>query len=166
MSEFVTLVNQRDEILGSKERSLLTDNDRWRIVTIWLENSAGDILLAQRSMAKKNNPGKWGPAAAGTVEHGDSYDETAHRELQEELGISLPLRPKGLFMHDSMIGKRADMGYVGLTDASAEDFIIQQEEVERVKWIGKEALREDFASRPGEYIMEFAGILEFFMNTH
>lgn len=163
MKEIVTLVNEKDEVIGSKDRTLLLDTDRWRIVTIWLENSGGEVLLAQRSMAKKNNPGKWGPAAAGTVEYGETYDMTAKRELQEELGVDVPLQPVGVFMHHSMIGSRADMGFVGYTDQPAEAFTIQTEEVEQIKWVGKAALQANFAQNPGIYIQEFQEILNTFI---
>ncbi len=163
MKEFVTLVNNRDEVIGSKDRALLMDDDRWRIVTIWLENTSGDILLAQRSLDKKNNPGKWGPAAAGTVEYGDSYDETARREVLEELGVEVPLQTKGLFMHRSMIGARADMGYVGQIDIPAEEFQIQKEEVEQVKWIGKAALLANYKRHQEDYIYEFGLVIQHFI---
>lgn len=165
MKEFVTLVNDRDEVIGSKDRSLLTDDDRWRIVTIWLENTAGDILLAQRSHNKKNNPGKWGPAAAGTVEHGESYEETAIREVHEELGITVPLEKTGLIMHKSMIGHRADMGFRGITDTAIENFYIQADEVEQIKWVGKEALLTDIAQHPANYIQEMLEIVHMFMDN-
>lgn len=46
-------------------------------------------MLAQRSFKKDTNPGKWGPAVAGTVEHGESYIENVTKETAEEIGVKL-----------------------------------------------------------------------------
>lgn len=50
----------RDDIDYSK--------DIFRTASLWITNSNGDILLAQRKFDKKVDPGKWAEAVVGTVE--------------------------------------------------------------------------------------------------
>lgn len=83
----IPIVNEKDEIIGYKERNDRNPNDIIRITSIWITDEQGDILLAQRSFNKKDNPGKWGPAVAGTVEKDETYDSNAYKEAEEEIGL-------------------------------------------------------------------------------
>jgi len=67
------------------------NNLRHRAVHILIFDHAGDVYLQQRSRWKDRRPLKWDSSAAGHVTAGESYDETARRELEEELGINVPL---------------------------------------------------------------------------
>ena len=49
------------------------------------------MYLQQRSRWKDRHPLKWDSSAAGHVAAEESYEETARRELEEELGINVPL---------------------------------------------------------------------------
>ena len=55
--------------------------------SLWVMNSKGEVLLAQRVFDKKHDPGKWGPAVAGTVEKGEDYDSNMLKEAGEEVGL-------------------------------------------------------------------------------
>lgn len=162
MPEYVTLVNEKDEVTGSKNRDELTNDDRWRIVTIWVTNSQGEVLIAKRALNKRINPGKWGPSVAGTVEHGDGYDETAVRELEEELGVKAELTPLKVIFYASSLGKRACMGYRALVNQPIEAFTFPPDEVAEIKWIDENKLWEDAESHPEEYIPELAAVKELF----
>src|SRR5258706_2215468 len=62
-----------------------------RAVGIILFNDKGQILLQKRSMKKDLNPGMFTISASGHVTKGQTYEEAAKRELEEELGIQTPL---------------------------------------------------------------------------
>ncbi len=68
-----------------------TQNLRHRAVHIFVFNRAGELFLQKRSHRKDMHPLKWDSSAAGHVDAGQSYDETAAREIIEELGVSAPL---------------------------------------------------------------------------
>lgn len=162
MNEIVTLVDEQDNVIGSKDRTTLTENDRWRIITIWIFNDKGELLIAKRSMDKRTDPGKWGPSVAGTLEYGDSYLETAKRELKEELGVDTPLRELKLMMHDSDVGQRANMNYVGTINLPISEFTMQQEEVDGLAWIPMEILLEETESKPEKYVKAMNIVKELF----
>lgn len=86
--ELIPIVNLDDEIIGYKPRKDITLQDVYRVSALWIENSQGEILLAQRGFLKSVDPGKWGAAVAGTVEKDESYEENILKEMQEELGLS------------------------------------------------------------------------------
>jgi isopentenyldiphosphate isomerase len=83
----IIIVNEKDEIIGFKERSKVKTDDIYRVSALWAENAKGDILMAQRAFSKMNSPGKWGPAVAGTVEEGETYDSNITKEAEEEIGL-------------------------------------------------------------------------------
>jgi 16S rRNA (adenine1518-N6/adenine1519-N6)-dimethyltransferase len=90
--ERLPVVDKKDRILRYARRSdLHGDNLRHRAVHILIFDQAGEVYLQQRSRWKDRHPLKWDSSAAGHVTAGESYEETARRELEEELGINVPL---------------------------------------------------------------------------
>jgi len=92
-TEHFPIVDKNDRILGYARRSQVHgDNLLHRAVHILIFDEAGDVYLQQRSRWKDRHPLKWDSSAAGHVAAAESYDETARRELKEELGVSVPLQ--------------------------------------------------------------------------
>ncbi len=58
-----------------------------RACYILVFNSTGELFIQKRTMNKDVYPGYYDVAAGGVVLDGESYDESARRELEEELGI-------------------------------------------------------------------------------
>ncbi len=81
------IVNEKDKIIGSKERGTLTREDLFRVSALWVTNSKGEYLLAQRSFSKKHHPGKWGPAVEGTNQEGETYESNMIKETKGEIGL-------------------------------------------------------------------------------
>jgi 16S rRNA (adenine1518-N6/adenine1519-N6)-dimethyltransferase len=91
--ELFPVVDQNDRIQRFVKRSEVHGNNlRHRAVHILLFNQNNEVFLQQRSRSKDRHPLKWDSSAAGHVAAGENYDETARRELMEELGISVALR--------------------------------------------------------------------------
>ena len=91
-NELFPVVDKNDRIRRYASRSKVHGNNlRHRAVHILIFNQAGDVYLQQRSRWKDRHPLKWDSSAAGHVTAGEAYDETARRELKEELGVDVPL---------------------------------------------------------------------------
>lgn len=149
----IVIVDREDNAIGSRERKE-TEGTIYRVTGIWITNSKGEILVARRALRKAKDPGKWGPAVAGTVEEGETYESNAAKELEEELGIRAPLRkgPKNFVQ-----GKNTFFcqWFFATVDLPASAFTIQEAEVAEVKWIAPQMLLVDLAVRPHEYIPSF-----------
>ena len=90
------LVNECNRVIGQASRhEVHTQRLLHRAVHIFVFNRKGELFLQKRSRWKDANPGRWDSSAAGHVSAGQSYDEAAARELQEELGVSAPLERIG-----------------------------------------------------------------------
>jgi 16S rRNA (adenine1518-N6/adenine1519-N6)-dimethyltransferase len=92
-NERFPVVDKNDKILGDASRSEMHANNlRHRAVHILIFNPLGEVYLQQRSRWKDRHPLRWDSSAAGHVVAAETYDETARRELEEELDISIPLK--------------------------------------------------------------------------
>lgn len=90
------VVDEANEVMRQASRhEVHTQKLRHRSVHIFVFNKKGDLFLQKRSRWKDANPGRWDSSAAGHVNAGCDYDETAGRELLEELGVEAPLTPVG-----------------------------------------------------------------------
>ncbi len=150
------IVDKNDQIIGYKEYGRLKPSDIYRVSALWLTSSRGDILLAQRSFNKKHCPGLWGPAVAGTNDEGETYLDNIVKETEEEIGLT------GLkFEKDSYglkEGKRTyfrQMFSAVIDYKPAEDFVIQREEVEAVKWLTRQQLADELKSHPEKFVDGF-----------
>lgn len=148
----IVIVNENDKIIGHKERGTLAQSDIYRVSALWIKNSKGDILLAQRKSTKSHDPGKWGPAVAGTVDEGETYGQNIIKEAEEEIGLK-NIRPI-LGPKVRMTGEYNyfDQWYTLVVDKSAEEFIIQEEEVEQVKWFTHTELEKELRECPDKYL--------------
>lgn len=59
------------------------------ISVIAVINNNGELLIQKRAASKKDEPNKWDLSGAGHIDMGETPQETAIRELNEELGIKL-----------------------------------------------------------------------------
>jgi 16S rRNA (adenine1518-N6/adenine1519-N6)-dimethyltransferase len=86
------VVDDEDRVIGEAPRGEVHGNNlRHRAVHLFIFNRRGELFLQKRSAWKDRHPLLWDSSAAGHVEAGESYDETARRELEEELGVAAEL---------------------------------------------------------------------------
>ena len=150
------IVNEQDEVIGYKYRSDMTYDDIYRVSALWLTNSDGDILLAQRSFSKKNGPGLWGPAVAGTLDEGETYVENIIKETKEEIGLDVTAEqfiegPK-TSPHSASDRKYFGQWYLLMLDQDADDFTLQEDEVAQVAWFTMAELSQALQERPEEFV--------------
>lgn len=158
----ILIVDNEDNIIGTKEREERTYNDIVRVSGATIIDSNNNILIAQRSFNKKYNGGKWTVSAAGTLEEGETYISNIIKEIQEELGIAVgekELIPSlyGLENRDNSFYRQM---YFIKKDIPISKIKIQKEEVENVKWIELDKLIESVNNNPNDFTSTFPIILE------
>jgi 16S rRNA (adenine1518-N6/adenine1519-N6)-dimethyltransferase len=90
--EHFPVVDENDQLLHTAPRGEVHGNNlRHRAVHLLIFNRQGELFLQKRSRSKNPYPMLWDSSAAGHVDGTEEYDETAARELQEELGVTAPL---------------------------------------------------------------------------
>jgi 16S rRNA (adenine1518-N6/adenine1519-N6)-dimethyltransferase len=118
-NEQFPVVDKNDQIRGYAPRSEVHGNNLLhRAVHILIFNQAGELYLQQRSRWKDRHPLKWDSSAAGHVTAGENYDETARRELKEELDVDIPLERIFRLNASSRTDHEFIWGYRGIVSAS------------------------------------------------
>ncbi|HUS26019.1 MAG TPA: NUDIX domain-containing protein [Nevskiaceae bacterium] len=86
----ILVVDEQDRPMGMvSKREVWQRGMLHRIVRIMVENEQGTrVLLQKRSHAMELFPDCWDHTGGGHVESGETYEQAAYRELQEETGIS------------------------------------------------------------------------------
>jgi 16S rRNA (adenine1518-N6/adenine1519-N6)-dimethyltransferase len=90
--ELLTVVDADDNPVQPQNRATIhREGLLHRAIHIFILDQRGELFLQKRSHRKDRFPGRWDSSATGHVDAGESYDDSAHRELREELGIDAAL---------------------------------------------------------------------------
>ncbi len=89
--ELFDIVDCEDVVIGQETRARVHADDLMhRAIHVWVTNKRGDLYLQKRSRLKDKSPGLWDSSVSGHLDHGESYEQAARRELTEEMGIHFP----------------------------------------------------------------------------
>lgn len=117
--------------------------------SVWLVNDDKHILLQKRSQRKPIGAGWWGNGICGNVLPGESYEECAHRRLEQELGImKVELNYLYAFTYKAYGNEKygeceRDQVYLGTYNGQA---MPNPDEVEEVMWVDAPELRAQVKS--------------------
>lgn len=160
MSSLLAIVDENDNVIGSKHKDQLSSDDTYRVARLLIINSKSELLLAQRAFVKEKDPGVWGLAVEGTVEAHETYETNIRKEAEEEIGITigeLELGPKlhmqGKFNHWCQF-------FITRIDLEIDDLTLQEEELETVAWFDKVSLERQVKQHPERFGYRFELILE------
>jgi isopentenyl-diphosphate Delta-isomerase len=160
MNSLLTIVDENDEIIGSKHKDQLSSEDIYRVARLLIINSKNELLLAQRSFVKEKDPGAWGLAVEGTVEAHETYETNIRKEAEEEIGVTLgelelgsKLRMRGKFNHWCQF-------FITRVDLDINDLTVQEEELEAVAWSDQASLQQEVRLHPEKFGYRFELILE------
>ena len=154
------VVDVNNKVIGAKFWCDMTDDDFYRVSSLWVVIPNGakyDVLIAQRKLTKKKNPGKWGPSVAGTIEEGETYEENIIKEAREEIGLTdikiapineVPLRRGCTCRHFTMT-------YITIGNWKLSDFTPQESEVENLDIVPIDDLLSDTSINPEKYLPNF-----------
>lgn len=122
------------------------------VVHVCIFNAENQLLIQKRQKDKESWPGYWDLSAAGSALKGETSQQAAEREVQEELGIKLDLsneRAKFSFHFDYGFD---DYWFI-TTNIELNDLKLQQEEVANARFVTKAELEN--LSTTGEMIPYF-----------
>ncbi|WP_339843293.1 NUDIX domain-containing protein [uncultured Halopseudomonas sp.] len=133
-AEQVIHVDENDQPLGVTARGGMHAKGLIpRCTFILVYNSGGELCIHRRSPCKRLYPGFWDVAAGGVVAAGETYRQSAERELGEELGIvGVELQRHFRFFYQSEQSRLWGCVFSCTWDGP---IIMQPEEVVAVRWI-------------------------------
>lgn len=91
--EHVILVDENDGVTGTMEKMEAHEKALLhRAFSVFIFNSAGDMLLQQRALNKYHSPGLWTNTCCSHPRPSEDTPIAASRRLQEEMGFGTPIR--------------------------------------------------------------------------
>ena len=133
----------------------MPDNGYHLVVHVWVKNSKGQFLIAQRSASRTKNPLMW-ECQGGSVLKGENSMQGALREVKEEVGVDLD-SSKGKIIFSNTRGvingfKFNDMMDVWLFeyDGEVDLTLATTDEVAQTKWLFPSEIME--LSKQGKFV--------------
>jgi len=129
------------------------------------ENRDLKILLQRRSRMKDSFPGCLDMSSGGHIEFGSSFLETAQKEVQEELGVTIPteqfselfkqkIEYYGSFHNKPFIDREYNIIYaVKFDTADTGIFALQESELSEVIWISADEISTELDLNNPEFCM-------------
>lgn len=148
----IPIVDENDNITGYKERNDKDTNTIYRVSYLWITDTNGKILLAQRALNKNHNPGKWGPVVAGTVEEGETYESNIIKEAEEEIGLKNIKPILGTKKRQKNKYNYFSQEFLLTLPSGFNNFTIQKEEVAEIKWFTVEELEKKLETNPEDFL--------------
>ena len=147
------VVDEQNRVTGQASRhEVHTRKLLHRAVHIFVFNRAGELFLQRRSRWKDLHPLTWDSSAAGHLNAGDDYDETAARELTEELGVEAEVTPIG----EVPACEGTGWEFVRFYRAAHEGpFHLPPAEIESGDWFTIDQLTRWIAARPEDFATGF-----------
>lgn len=155
--ELFDLYNENNEPLGITKlrREVHRDGDWHRTVHIYVRNNAGQYLVHRRSPKKDGQPNCWDTRFGGHIQAGHDYDETAVREIEEEIGLTIELKdliPGGMRKYDGEPNNREHSKfYFYLYNGDIKDLSFNDNEVMMVEWMTADEIRESMIHKTRDW---------------
>lgn len=121
---------------------------RYHIVCdILIRHRDGDFLLTLRDSRKEMYPGCWEASAGGSALAGETPEEGARREMQEETGL------KAEKLELISITRKPDSrsvvyAFIAMVDAAKDSVMLQEGETVDYQWMKLSALRKMIRDEP------------------
>jgi isopentenyldiphosphate isomerase len=152
MTERIIFVDEKDQPIGAGTREEAWDKGIYvRLVRIMIRDENGRILSQHRVSNAKSYPNLWTNSASGHVDDGETWDEAAYREMNEEIGVSTDLKLVGDFVlrvdRDGKKIRQFNRFYEGVVDSSIP-LKLQLEEVSEIKWYELDELKSQMQKTP------------------
>ena len=133
-SELLDIVDDNDLVVGALSRGEIHQRElKHRSVHVLVFDGDGSLLLQKRSMEKDQCAGMWDTSCAGHVESGQSYADTAPRELQEELGFSSAVELNTLFKMEPTPKNGNEFAMV-YSVVHKGPFVAAEDEIDELRW--------------------------------
>lgn len=166
--ELVDRVDKNDNIIGQTTKEDAHKNAYiHRVSAVFCFDSTGRLLVQHR---KKD--GLFDHSVGGHVGLGESYDNAAVREMQEELGILKKLKKVGTFYGNELAPRNPSIDhFFGLFEAILSDedmksITLAPAEVEKIIPMEMEGISKDMNTNPTKYTFGFMRTFNFYVTKN
>jgi len=161
--ELFDVVDELDNVLRQEYRSIVhADGLLHRSVNMFVFNCDGELLLQKRSAIKDEFPLLWTSSASGHVDAGETYEQAAHRELQEELGMEVDLKVLAKFPASQETANEHTVLFEAVTDAEP---VPDPAEIAEVKFVTINQLNRIIEEQPADFTPPFLLLYSWYLSS-
>lgn len=152
--ENVILVDSADKAIGTMPKmEAHVEGVMHRAFSVFIFNSAGELLLQQRALTKYHSPGMWTNTCCSHPRPGEDTLEAAKRRINEEMGIKCQLTPIFSFSYlakfeNGLIEHEFDHVYFGQSDSIPHP---NPQEVASFRYVKLEDLQAELQTHPEQF---------------
>jgi isopentenyl-diphosphate delta-isomerase type 1 len=150
--EIFDVVDASDQVISRATRGEVHARGLWHRAThVLVFNSAGQIFLQKRSLAKDSWPGRWDSSCSGHLDSGEDYRAAASRELAEEIGIVAPPADLDFLLK---LSPAQETGWEFVSIFALQSDVrpaINSAEIERGEWFEREFVTREMQRRPDDF---------------
>jgi isopentenyl-diphosphate Delta-isomerase len=153
-SELLILVDEADREIGqmSKADCHRGSGVLHRAFSLLIFNEAGELLLQQRSAAKRLWPSYWSNSCCSHPRSNEPLETAIQRRLYEELGVRCPLQFLFKFRYQAQFdaaGAERELCSV-FVGTCRQPLQINPHEISAWRWIAPQALQAEMAGRDAD----------------
>ena len=190
--ELLDIVDENGKPIGEtvERKTAHSEGIRHRTAHVWIvrkSDEGAEVLLQKRAMNKDSFPGRYDTSSAGHIQAGDEPEESAIRELHEELGIKASvddlqfvdtfviqyekelLRIDALKIYERKYADYEFYGkmfkdseisfvYVYTKPVNIDELTLQKEELDSVEWFNLEYVYEECRKHNQKFCAPVGGL--------
>lgn len=150
-NELLTEVDVNNKIIGAIPRGLAhqSPDKIYRTIYIVIKNNEGKLLLQRRSSSKDLYPNCWDLSVGGHVIYGQNYEETAIKELKEEMGLTAT-KADLRFIGEVLVKLPSSNEFFHVYEYSLKDtdqIIFSAEEVSEILWMSLKEIKNSLSNQ-------------------
>jgi isopentenyl-diphosphate Delta-isomerase len=133
-----------------------------RAIHVFVFRSDGQMLIHQRSPAKEEFPSVWTSSCSGHVSSGETYESSAPRELQEELGLQASLLPLQKFSAQESTSWEFTVLFRANSDS---DVTPDPQEMTAIAWMHVDEIWDWMNRSPAEFSPAFRLLIDWYYHN-
>lgn len=157
----VVVTDENNNVVGSAMLAEVWQKGLYhRVVGVFVVDDQGRMLLQLRGPEVGIFPNCWDQAVGGHVDEGFSYEQTALKETEEEIGLKdVRLEMLGTHLNhvdidDGRTANQFERAFLVRVPHDAK-FKPEEDEVSKLQWFTKEDLTQLFAEHPERFTLPF-----------
>jgi isopentenyl-diphosphate delta-isomerase len=163
MNNLIATVDKNDRVTGYDEKQKVhVEGLLHRAFSIFIFNSAGELMMHQRALMKYHSPGLWTNTCCSHLPEGLDMEQATHLRLMEEMGFDAELKFVEKFHYridfdNGLTENEIDHIYIGFFDGDPKP---DADEVESYAWMTLPNLKADIEANPQKYTYWLKHIME------
>ncbi len=161
--EIFDVVDENDNVIGQAPRSQVHARGLLhRAVHVFVFDTQGRLLLQKRSATKDEFPLCYTSSSSGHLNAGESYDEAAPRELEEELGLQSPIEFLTKLPASLETANEHTALYRAVTDEVPKFHL---EEIESGQYLSLQAIADMIDDNPDEFSPPLRALFHWYVES-